>query len=111
MQFDYWEDPMGVIKNIYDPTPTIIMKNGVATITAIYVSIDEKGNSVVITGDNLHSGIITRSNTSPINGIFAVGTIVFDKDGCIGMITKVNPDLNDDTDDYEVKKLFYGGNF
>lgn len=111
MQFDYWDDPMGVIKNIYDPTPTIIMKDGVATITAIYVSIDEKGNSVVITGDDLHSGIITRSNTSPINGIFAVGTIVFDKDGCIGMITKVNPDSNDDTDDYEVKKLFYGGNF
>ena len=109
--FDHWDDPTGIIKNIYDPTPEIVMKDSVAIITAVYVTTDQKGNSVVITGDDLHSGLITRHNTSLISGIFAEGTIVFDKDGCIGVITKVNPDLDDNTDDYEVTKLFYGGNF
>ena len=111
LQFDHWEDPTGIIKNIYDPTPTIVMKDSVATITAVFTSTDGKGNSVVVTGNDLHTGIITRSNTSLINGIFAVGTIVFDKDGCIGIITEVDPDSNDNTDDYKVEKLFYGGNF
>lgn len=111
MQFDHWDDPVGIITNIYDPTPTITMKDSVATITAVYTSLTATGNSVVVTGDDLHTGIIRRSRTSLINGIFAVGTIVLDRDGCIGVITQVDPDSDDDTDDYRTQKLFYGGNF
>lgn len=112
MQFDHWEDPVGIITtNIYDKTPTIKMKDSIATITAVFTSTDASGNSVVVTGNNLHTGTIYRSSTSLINGIFAVGTIVFDADGCIGMITQVDPDQSDDTDDFSVNKLFYGGNF
>lgn len=111
LQFDHWEDPMGIIKNIYDPTPTIVMKNTVAVITAVFTSIDAKGNSIAITGADIHDELITRSDSYLINGIYAVGTIVFDKDGCIGVITAVDPDNNDNTDDFSVKKLFYGGNF
>lgn len=110
-QFDYWDDPMGIIQNIYDKTPTIVMKNTVATITAVFVSIDAKGNSIAITGADIHDALITRQDSYLINGIYAVGTIVFDKDGCIGVITKVDPDGTDDTNDYEVNKMFYGGNF
>ena len=111
MQFDHWDDPMGIIKDIYDPTPTIIMKNTVATITAVFTSIDAKGNSIAVTGEDIHDSLITRHDSYLINGVYAVGTIVFDKDGCIGVITQVNPDNNDDTPDYRVEKLFYGGNF
>lgn len=110
LQFDHWDDPVGIIKNIYDPTPTIVMKNTVATITAVFTSIDASGNSVAITGADIHDAEITRSDSYLINGIYAVGTLVFDKDGCIGVITKIDPDDNDDTDDYLVEKLFYGGN-
>lgn len=112
MQFDHWEDPVGIITtNIYDPTPTIKMKDSVATLTAVYTSTDASGNSVVITGNDLHAGTIYRSRTTLINGLYAVGTITFDADGCIGTITQVNPDNNDNTDDFSVNKLFYGGNF
>lgn len=111
LQFDHWEDPMGIIKNIYDPTPTIVMKNTVAVITAVFTSIDARGNSIAITGADIHDAEITRSDSYLINGIYNVGTIVFDKDGCIGVITQVDPDENDDTDDFRVNKLFYGGNF
>ena len=111
LQFDHWEDPMGIIKNIYDPTPTIVMKNTVAVITAVFTSIDARGNSIAITGADIHDAKITRSDSYLINGIYNVGTIVFDKDGCIGVITQVDPDENDNTDDYLVEKLFYGGNF
>lgn len=111
LQFDHWEDPMGVTKNIYDPTPIITMKNSIATITAVFTSIDARGNSVAVTGADIHDAEITRSDSYLINGIYSVGTIVFDKDGCIGVITKVNPDNNDDTDGFLVEKLFYGGNF
>lgn len=111
LQFDHWEDPIGIIKNIYDPTPTIIMKNTVATITAVFTSIDAQGNSIAITGGDIHTGRITRTDSYLINGIYTVGTIVFDKDGCMGVITQVDPDNSDDTDDYAVEKLFYGGNF
>lgn len=111
LQFDHWDDPMGIIKNIYDPTPTIVMKNTVAVITAVFTSIDAKGNSIAITGADIHDAEITRSDSYLINGIYNVGTIVFDKDGCIGVITQVDPDGNDNTDDYLVEKLFYGGNF
>lgn len=110
LYFDYWNDPVGIIKNIYSPRPKIIMKDSVATITAVFSTMDAKGNSVAVTGDDLHSGLITRTNTSLINGVFTIGTMVFDKDGCIGVITEVNPDSDDDTDDYKVEKLFYGGN-
>ena len=111
LQFDHWEDPMGVIKNIYDPTPIITMKNSIATITAVFTSIDARGNSIAVTGADIHDAEITRSDSYLVNGIYSVGTIVFDKDGCIGVITKVDPDNNDDTDDFLVEKLFYGGNF
>ena len=111
MMFDHWEDPMGIIDNIYDPTPRIVMSNTVATITAVFTSTDQRGNSIAVTGNNLHTGIITRHNTTLVSGIFAVGTIVFDTDGCIGTITQVDPDEDDDTDDYQVNRLFYGGNF
>ncbi len=110
-QFDHWDDPMGVVENIYDPTPTIIMKDTVARITAVFVSIDAKGNSIAMTGADIHDELITRQDSYLINGVYTVGTIVFDKDGCIGTITKVDPDDNDNTNDYEVNKLFYGGNF
>lgn len=111
LQFDHWDDPTNIIQNKYDPTPTIIMKNTISTITAVFVSLDATGNSIAITGDDIHDGLITRHDSYLINGIYAVGTIVFDKDGCIGVITETNPDGIDDTDDYEVEKLFYGGNF
>ena len=111
LQFDYWEDPTGVVQNIYDKTPTVIMKDTVSTITAIFTSIDAKGNSIAVTGDDIHDGLITRHDSYLINGVYSVGTIVFDKDGCIGVITQVDPDENDDTDDFRVNKLFYGGNF
>ena len=109
-QFDHWDDPMGIIKNIYDPTPTIIMKNTIATITAVYTSIDAAGNSVIMTGADIHDELITRSDSYLINGVYSVGALVFDKDGCLGVLTKVDPDNSDDTDDFEVEKLFYGGN-
>ena len=111
LQFDHWEDPTGIIQNIYDPTPTIVMKNTVSTITAVFTSLDANGNSIAITGDDIHDEIITRHDSYLINGIYAVGTIVFDKDGCIGVITQVDPDGTDNTDDFKVEKLFYGGNF
>lgn len=111
LQFDHWEDPTGIIQNIYDPTPTIVMKDTVSTITAVFTSLDAQGNSIAITGADIHDELITRHDSYLINGIYAVGTIVFDKDGCIGVITQVNPDGTDDTDDYKVEKLFYGGNF
>lgn len=111
MQFDHWNDPTGIITtNIYDPTPTIEMTDSPATITAVYTSLDASGNSVAVTGSDIHAGLIRRSNTNLINGIMAVGTIVFDRDGCIGVITQTDPDQDDDTDDYSVQKLFYGGN-
>ena len=115
MQFDHWDDPAGVIdsttSNIYDPTPTVIMKNSVATITAVYTSLDTSGNSVIMAGSGLHAGVIYRRTTTLINGLYAVGTLTFDADGCIGAITQVDPDHNDNTDDFAVNKLFYGGNF
>ena len=111
LQFDHWEDPVGIIKNIYDKTPTITMKNSIATITAVFTSIDAKGNSIAMTSEDIHDAEITRHDSYLINGVYAVGTIVFDKDGCIGVITEIDPDQTDDTDDYKVEKLFYGGNF
>ena len=111
LQFDHWEDPTGVVQNIYDPTPTVVMKDTVSTITAVFTSIDAKGNSIAITGDDIHDGLITRHDSYLINGVYSVGTIVFDKDGCIGVITQVDPDGTDNTDDFKVEKLFYGGNF
>ena len=103
--------PMGIVKNIYDKTPTLIMKNTVATITAVFTSIDAAGNSVIVTGDDIHDELITRSDSYLINGVYQVGALVFDKDGCLGVLTKVDPDDNDNTDDYQVEKLYYGGNF
>ena len=111
LQFDHWEDPTGVVQNIYDPTPIIVMKNTVSTITAVFTSLDASGNSIAITGDDIHDGLITRHDSYLINGVYSVGTIVFDKDGCIGIITQVDPDGTDNTDDFKVEKLFYGGNF
>ena len=111
LQFDHWDDPMGIVKNIYDKTPTLIMKNTVATITAVFTSIDAAGNSVIVTGDDIHDELITRSDSYLINGVYQVGALVFDKDGCLGVLTKVDPDDNDNTDDYQVEKLYYGGNF
>ena len=110
-QFDHWDDPMGIVKNIYDKTPTIIMKNTVAVITAVYTSIDAYGNSVIMTGDDIHDELIYRTDSYLINGLYSTGALVFDKDGCLGILTKVDPDETDDTDDFEVKKFFYGGNF
>lgn len=110
LQFDHWEDPTGVVQNIYDKTPTVIMKDTVSTITAVFTSIDAKGNSIAVTGDDIHDGLITRHDSYLINGVYSVGTIVFDKDGCIGVITQVDPDGTDNTDDFKVEKLFYGGN-
>lgn len=108
--FDHWEDPMGIVQNIYDPTPKLIMKDTVATITAVFVSLDATGNSVAITGADIHDELITRQDSYLINGVYSVGTLVFDKDGCLGVVTKVDPDGNDNTNDYKVEKLFYGGN-
>lgn len=112
MQFDHWEDPTGIITtNIYDRTPAIKMKDSTASLTAVFTSVDASGNSVIVTGNDLHTGTIYRSNSSVINGLFSVGTIAFDADGCVGTITVVDPDQSDDTDDFSVQKLFYGGNF
>ena len=86
------------------------MKNSVATITAVFTSLDASGNSVIVTGNDLHTGTIYRSNSTIINGLLTVGTVAFDGDGCIGTITAVDPDHSDDTDDYSAQKLFYGGN-
>lgn len=108
-QFDHWEDPMGVVTNIYDKTPTIIMKNTVATITAVFTSLDATGNSVVMTSGDIQDKLITRQDSYLINGIYSVGTLVFDKDGRIGAITLVDPDNSDDSSDYQVDVLFYGG--
>lgn len=111
LQFDHWDDPMGIVKNIYDKTPTLIMKDTIATITAVFTSIDATGNSVIVTGADIHDELITRSDSYLINGVYQVGALVFDKDGCLGVLTKVDPDGTDDTDDFQVKKLYYGGNF
>ena len=64
-----------------------------------------------MTGDEIDDEQILRSDSYLINGIYSVGALVFDKEGCLGILTKVDPDENDDTDDFEVKKFFYGGNF
>lgn len=73
--FDHWEDPMGVIANIYDPTPTIIMRNSVATITAVFTSLDAQGNSVVVTSEDIDDNLITRSDSYAINGVYNVRNI------------------------------------
>lgn len=73
--FDHWEDPMGVIINIYDPTPTIIMKNSVAIITAVFTSLDAQGNSVVVTSEDIDDNLITRSDSYAINGVYNVRNI------------------------------------
>lgn len=109
--FDHWEDPVGIITtNIYDPTPIVEMGDTPATITAVYTSSDAQGNSVVLAGNDLHTDRILRSTSTLINGLYTVGTLVFDRDGCIGLITQVDPDNNDDTDDFQTEKFFYGGN-
>ena len=109
--FDHWEDPMMVLVNIYDPTPTIIMRNTVATITAVFISLDAQGNSVVVTSEDIDDSLITRSDSYAVNGTYNVGTLAFDKEGCLGVVTEVDPDKSDDTDDFAVEQLFYGGNF
>lgn len=111
LEFNHWDDPMGVVQNIYDKTPTIIMKNTVATITAVFTSIDASGNSVIMTGDEIDDGIILRNDSYAINGVYQVGALVFDREGCLGVLTQVDPDGTDDTADFAVEKLFYGGNF
>lgn len=111
LTFDHWDDPVGVTVNKYDPTPKIIMKDSTAKITAVFTSIDAEGNSVIVTGEDVDDGLITRNDSYLINGVYSVGAITFDKEGCIGIVTEVDPDKNDDTDDYSVEKLFYGGNF
>lgn len=111
MIFDHWEDPNEVITStIYDPTPTVVMKDTTSTITAVYTSTDGLGNSVVSADNDEHTEIIHRSTSSLISGIYAIGTLVFDRDGCIGFIAETDPDKNDDTDDFRVEKFFYGGN-
>lgn len=111
MIFDHWEDPNEIItSNIYDPTPTIVMKDTTSTITAVYTSTDGLGNSVISAGNDLHPQIIYRSTSNLISGIYAVGSLVFDKDGCVGFISETDPDKDDDTDDFKVEKFFYGGN-
>lgn len=109
--FDHWDDPVGVVTNIYDPTPKIVMKDSTAKITAVFVSKTAAGNSIIVTGEDVDDGLITRSDSYLINGGYAVGAIAFDKEGCIGVVTEVDPDKNDDTDDFAVEQLFYGGNF
>lgn len=111
LEFDHWDDPMGVVKDIYDKTPTIIMKDTVATITAVFTSIDASGNSVIMTGDEIDDGVILRNDSYAINGVYQVGALVFDREGCLGVLTQVDPDGIDDTADFAVEKLFYGGNF
>ena len=111
LEFDHWDDPMGVVKDIYDKTPTIIMKDTVATITAVFTSIDASGNSVIMTGDEIDDGVILRNDSYAINGVYQVGALVFDREGCLGVLTQVDPDGTDDTADFAVEKLFYGGNF
>lgn len=111
VSFDHWEDPVGITVNKYDPTPTIIMKNTVATITAVFTSKDTQGNSVIMTGADIDDSLILRSDSYLVNGQYAVGAVVFDRHGCLGVLTQVDPDNTDDTDDYQVEKLFYGGNF
>lgn len=114
MQFDYWSDPMGVISGntMYSTTPIVVMKNSVATITAVYVSTDATGNSIGLTNEELQNiGTINRSDFSLINGIEGVGTIIFDEQGSIGILTEMNPDQDDSTSDFVIQKLFYGGNF
>ena len=64
-----------------------------------------------MTGADLEGGIITRGETSLISGIFGIGTLVFDPDGCMGVITETNATMGDNTDNYRVEKLFYGGNY
>lgn len=112
--FDKWNDPLEIIdttnSNIYDETPRIIMGDTPATITALYTASDGNGNSVVSAGNGLHNNMIYRSTSSLISGIYAVGTLVFDRDGCIGLIVETDPDHNDNTDDYRTQKFFYGGN-
>lgn len=110
-QFDHWDDPMGIVKDIYDKTPTIIMKNTVATITAVFTSIDAAGNSIIMTEADIHDELITRNDSYLVNGVYQVGALVFDKDGCLGVLTEVDPDNDDNTSDFAVEKLFYGGNF
>lgn len=113
-EFDQWNDPYELLKDEaakYDKTPTLIMKNSPASITATYIANSPQENSMVVTGNDLHTGIITRSKSTIISGRLTVGAVVFDKDGCIGVVIENDPDQNDNTDDYKVKKLFYGGNF
>lgn len=110
LQFDHWDDPNNIITtNIYDTTPTIVMKDSIATITAVYTANNPATNSIITTTNDLHEGIINRSKSALISGVYSVGTLAFDKDGCIGVITEVDPDKTDDTDDFKVTKLFYGG--
>lgn len=115
--FDYWIDPLGIIDTVHssitDKTPIIIMPDHAATITATFTSTTTNDNSIVIAGTTLHSpdnNILYRRDTTLVSGIYAVGTIVFDRDGCIGTITETDPDHNDNTDDYKCNRLFYGGN-
>lgn len=107
--FDHWDDPVGVVENIYDSTPTIVMKDSIATITAVFISIaDITDNSIMSTNEQLTTGTMFREDFNTISGIAAIGTLVFDKDGSVGVIINSNEDQLDDTKDYTVEKLFYG---
>ena len=53
----------------------------------------------------------TFENVELINGVYQIGTIVFDRDGCIAILNDMDPDGDIETDDYGVNKLFSGGNF
>ena len=107
--FDHWDDPVGIIEDIYDPTPTITMKDSIATITAVYANIGEiTDNSILITDKQLTEEIMLRDDLDTVSGVATIGTLVFDKDGSIGVITNLNEDQLEDTRDYTIKKLFYG---
>lgn len=107
--FDHWDDPVGVVEDIYDSTPTIVMKDSIATITAVFISIaDITDNSIMSTNEQLTTGTMFRESFNTISGIAAIGTLVFDEDGSVGVITNMNEDQLDDTKDYTVEKLFYG---
>lgn len=87
------------------------MKDSIAIITAVFISPEEiTNNSVIFTEKPLTTETTTmyREDVDITSGIASIGTLVFDKTGSIGVITNTNEDQLGDTNDYTIKKLFYG---
>lgn len=105
MMFSHWDDPLGIVSNIYDATPTITMKNSTAIITAVFVEKSYNTNNVFFTNNNLRNNQVTNDQTNIISGALNEGALGFDTAGNIGAVTELT------MNGANTELLFYGGGF